>query len=490
MRAPTSRTASREIGMNDASSSARAGTIHAFGGAYDLVVVGAGSGGFAAAIRGAELGAQVALIGHGTIGGTCVNVGCVPSKTLIRAMDGVHGARTLARFAGIEAAARVTDWSALVAQKDELVAELRQTKYMDVLSAYPAITYVDGQARLADGGVTVDGSLIGARKIVVATGARPASPQIPGLAEIDALDSTTVMELERLPKSLLVMGGGDIGAELAQLFARAGVRVALVCRSRLLPNAEPEISAALTRAFAAEGITVRSGITYERLRNTAAGVALSLAGGEVIEAERLLVATGRTPNSDGLGLRKAGVERASDGAIRVDEQLRTTRPGVYAVGDVTGRDMHVYMAAYAGRLAVDNALDETERRYDAATMPMVTFTDPQAASVGLSEREARDQGLDVRTSVLPLEYLPRALAARDTGGLIKLVATGDRLIGAHILAPEGGDSIQTATLAIKHGMTVSELAETIFPYLTTVEGLKLAAQAFDKDVAKLSCCAA
>ena len=476
--------------MNDANSSASAGAIHARGSAYDLVVVGAGSGGFAAAIGGAELGARVALIGHGAIGGTCVNVGCVPSKTLIRAMDGVHGARTLARFAGIEAEARVADWRALVAQKGELVAEMRQTKYVDVLSAYPAISHVDGRARLADGGVTVDGSLIRARKIIAATGARPTSPQIPDLEAIDALDSATAMELERLPKSLLVIGGGDIGAELAQLFARAGVRVALVCRTRLLPNAEPEISAALTAAFAAEGITVRSGIEYEGLRSAAGSVALSLAGGEVIEAERVLFATGRHPNTDGLGLREAGVECEPGGAIRVDEQLRTTRPGVFAVGDVTGRDMHVYMAAYAGRLAVDNALDGAERCYDATTMPTVTFTDPQAVSVGLSERQARERGLEVRTSILPLASLARALAARDTGGLIKLVATGDRLAGAHIMAPEGGDSIQTAALAIKHGMTVGELAETIFPYLTTVEGLKLAAQAFDKDVAKLSCCAA
>ncbi len=459
------------------------------GGAYDLAVVGAGSGGFAAAIRGAELGARVALIGHGAIGGTCVNIGCVPSKTLIRAMQGVHGARAAGRFAGIEAEARLTDWAALVAQKDELVAGLRQAKYVDVLAAYPGITYVDGQARLVEGGVAVDGATIRAGKVVLATGARPALPDIAGLSDVEPLTSTTAMELERLPRSLLVIGGGDIGAELAQMFARAGARVTVVCRSRLLPRAEPEIGTALTEVFTAEGIAVRAGASYEWIRRTGDRVTLALAGGEVIEAERVLSAVGRRPITDGLGLAEAGVELAPGGGVRIDDRLRTTRPGVYAVGDVTGRDMHVYMAAYAGRLAADNALEGADHRYDAAAMPAVTFTDPQAATVGLTERQARDRGLDVRTSVLPLEHVPRALAARDTRGLIKLVAADERLLGAHILAPEGGEAIQTAALAIKHGMTVGALAETIFPYLTTVEGLKLAAQAFDKDVAKLSCCA-
>ena len=463
------------------------GTGH--GAAYDLAVVGAGSGGFAAVIRGAELGARVALIGHGAIGGTCVNIGCVPSKTLIRAMQGVNGARAADRFAGIEAEARLTDWAALVAQKDELVAGLRQAKYVDVLAAYPGITAIAGPARLVEGGVAVDGAAIRAGKIVLATGARPALPDIAGLSEVEPLTSTTAMELERLPRSLLVIGGGDIGAELAQMFARAGARVTLVCRSRLLPRAEPEIGTALTDVFAAEGIAVRTGASYEWIRRTGDGVTLALVGGEVIEAERVLAAVGRCPNTDGLGLAEAGVALASGGGVRIDDRLRTTRPGVYAVGDVTGRDMHVYMAAYAGRLAADNALEGADHRYDAAAMPAVTFTDPQAASVGLTERQARDQGLDVRTTVLPLEHVARALAARDTRGLIKLVAADERLLGAHILAPEGGEAIQTAALAIKHGMTVGALAETIFPYLTTVEGLKLAAQSFDKDVAKLSCCA-
>jgi mercuric reductase len=463
-------------------------------GRYDLAVIGAGSAGFSAAITGAELGAHVALIGHGTIGGTCVNIGCVPSKTLIRATETLHQASAAARFAGIRASGRIEDWAAVVRQKDELVSSLRQKKYVDLLPSYNTVAYLEGQARLTVEGLAVNGSAVQAGKVIIATGAAPALPPIPGIDGVRYLTSTTALELERLPKSLLVIGGGYIGCELSQMFARAGVRVTIVFRSRLLPEAEPEISEALTDYFEAEGIAVRSGLSYRHIRQEPDGIALSaLVDGvaETIRAEQVLVATGRRPNTEGMGLAEAGVELLSGGEIKVDDRMRTSRPGVYAAGDVTGRDEFVYMAAYGARIAAENALNGDSKRYDASAMPAVVFTDPQVASVGLTEAEARRQGLQAKSSVLPLDYVARAVAARDTRGLIKLVADArsGKLLGAHILAPEGADSIQTAALAIKCGLTVEELAETIFPYLTTVEGLKLAAQGFTKDVAKLSCCA-
>jgi pyruvate/2-oxoglutarate dehydrogenase complex dihydrolipoamide dehydrogenase (E3) component len=185
------------------------------------------------------------------------------------------------------------------------------------------------------------------------------------------------------------------------------------------------------------------------------------------------------------------VKLGQGGEIPVDERLRTANPDIYAAGDVTGRDMFVYVAAYGGILAAENALTGAGRVYDASYIPRITFTDPQLASAGLTEEQARGQGYTVKVSALPMAHVPRALAARDTRGLVKLVAerASGRLLGAHMLAPEAGDSIQTAALAIKHGLTVSDLADTIFPYLTTVESLKLAALAFAKDVKKLSCCA-
>ncbi len=464
-------------------------------GSFDLAVIGAGSAGFSAAITAAEDGARVALIGHGTIGGTCVNVGCVPSKTMIRAVEPLQTARADGRFDGIEAAARVTDWSAVIRQKQALVDELRTAKYTDVLPNYNAIAYMDGAARFAEtGDLVVDGSTVSAGKIIVATGSRPHVPDIPGLDRVTHFDSTSILELEQLPASLIVMGGGYIGVELAQVFARAGTAVTVVTRRGLLPEAEPEIGEALTGYFTDEGITVRSVLTYEKVSEADGLIRLHVStdrGKETITGEKLLLATGRVPNTDMLDLGNAGIATHANGGIVVEPQMRTSRDGVYAVGDVTGRDQFVSLAAYAAKIAAKNAMNGNALSYDNSAMPAVVFSDPQVASVGLTEAAAKAAGQNVRTSLLPLDAVPRALAARDTRGLIKLVADGasKRLLGAHILAPEGADSVQTAAMALKAGMTYEDLGAMIFPYLTTVEGLKLAAQAFDKDVAALSCCA-
>lgn len=460
----------------------------------DLVVIGAGSAGFSAAITAADQGAQVALIGAGTIGGTCVNIGCVPSKTLIRAAETLHNARVAARFGGITAEAHVSDWRAIVRQKDDLVAGLRQAKYADLLLAYDGIAYHEGPAHLVEGGVEVAGARIASDKIIIATGARPAIPAIPGIETVPFLTSTTALDLADLPRSLLVVGGGYIGVELAQMFSRAGVKVTLVCRSRLLPEADREISAALTGYFVDEGINVVSGIAYRVIDRTASGISLTVTrDGQpmVIDADQVLLTTGRTPNVEGLGLAEHGVAVSPNGGIVVDDRMCTTRAGIYAAGDVIGRDQFVYMAAYGAKLAAKNALNGDSLCYDNTTMPAVVFSDPQVASVGHTEASALAAGHSVRVSTIALDRVPRALAARDTRGLIKLVAdaVSNKLLGAHILAPEGADSIQTAVVALRCGLTVQQIADAIFPYLTTVEGLKLAALAFDKEVAKLSCCA-
>ncbi|WP_157018059.1 mercury(II) reductase [Mesorhizobium xinjiangense] len=461
---------------------------------YDLAVIGAGSAGFSAAITAAEQGANVALIGHGTIGGTCVNVGCVPSKTMIRAAETLYGARAAGRFPGLNGEAHVNDWRALVAAKDDLVGTLRQRKYIDLLPEYNAIAYMQGRARLNGAGVLLARQPIAADKIIVTTGASPAIPPIPGIENVPYLTSTTALELEDRPRSLLVIGGGYIGCELAQMFARAGTAVTLVTRSRLLPEAEPEIAEALAGYLAAEGVTVRAGLSYAGIASRDDEIALTIdVNGrcETLHVEHILVTTGRSPNTAGLGLTESGIELAPNGGIVVDERMRASKAGVYAAGDVTGRDQFVYMAAYGAKLAASNALNGDSLTYDNSAMPWVVFTDPQLAGVGLSEGQAKSKGFQVKTSTLPLDSVPRALAARDTRGLVKLVADAksDRLLGCQILAPEGADSIQSAALVIKFGMTTKDLGETIFPHLTTVEGLKLAAQGFSKDVAKLSCCA-
>ena len=460
---------------------------------YDLAVIGAGSAGFSAAITAAGQGARVALIGHNTIGGTCVNVGCVPSKTMIRAAETLHQAKTANRFKGVEASGSVTDWKAVMADKSRLVAELRQVKYIDVLAAYESITYRQGKARLADGGVTIDGELLNASKVIIATGSTATLPPIEGITDVPYLTSATALELDHLPESMVVIGGGVIGCELGQMFARMGTSVTILCRSRLLPAAEVEISEALRASLEAEGIKVICGAVYRSIKKNG-GICLGYeqcGKRRDLIAEQVLVATGRRPNSDDLGLEAMGVELLANAGIKTDDRMRTTRNDVYAAGDVTGKDMFVYMAAKGARIATENALNGDSLQYDNSVMPEVVFTDPQIASVGLTEAAARKAGCNVKTSILGLQHVPRALAARDTRGLIKLVADADnnQLIGAHIMAAEGADSIQTAAMAIKFGMTTRQLGEMIFPYLTTVEGLKLAAQTFDKDVSKLSCCA-
>ena len=458
------------------------------------MVIGAGSAGFSAAITAAEAGADVTLVGEGTIGGTCVNVGCVPSKTMIRAVEILYQAPHAARFHGITSSASVLDWQAVVAHKQQLVEDLRQAKYSDVLSAYPNIRYMEGRAQLGKDGVMVDGKLHTPDKIIIATGSSNRVPSILGIETIDYLDSTSALGLETLPGSMIIIGGGVIGCELGQMFARAGVKVTLCCRSRLLPDMEPEISKALQTYLESEGITVCAGIGYQSVKQHGDGVRLHCKNeckARMLEADRILLAAGRKPNTAGLGLEEAGVLLTKNGGIEVDAFMRSSNPDIYAAGDVTGKDMFVYMAAYGAKLAAQNAVGGDAQSYNNATMPSVVFTDPQVSSVGLTESQASEQGYSVKTSVITLDHVPRYLAARDTRGLIKLVADKDtdKLLGAHVLAPEGGELIQTAAIALKASMTATELGQTIFPYLTGVEGLKLAAQTFDKDVNTLSCCA-
>ncbi len=462
---------------------------------YDLIVIGAGSAGFSAAITASEGGKKVALVGHGTIGGTCVNVGCVPSKTMIRAAEAIHAASTASRFPGLSGQARVEDWRMLIAGKDDLVSTLRQKKYADLLPSYEGIDYIEeGPAQLVEGGVEVGNRILLAPKTIVATGSRPTLPDISGIEQVPILNSTALFELEALPQSLVFVGGGYIGAELAQMMARFGVKVSILMRSHLLPGAEPEISAALKASLLAENISIYEGVTYSSVTETAESVSVYFekeGSGIKVSAEQIFAATGRRANSDNMGLEAIGVELDKSGSIIVDKYMQTTAAGIYAAGDVTNCDQFVYMAAYGAKLAARNAVLGEGNIYDNSAMPWVVFSDPQIAGVGLGEAEAIAAGYEVKTSSIPMDEVPRALAARDTRGLVKLVADKktDRLLGGQIIAPEGSDTIQTLVMALKSMMTAKELGETIFPYLTNVEALKLAAQTFDKDVSKLSCCA-
>jgi mercuric reductase len=464
----------------------------------DLAVVGSGGAAMSAAIAASLAGRSVVLIERGLLGGTCVNVGCVPSKTLLAAAGSRASALT-SPFPGAPTSAGAVDFAALVAQKDQLIAGMRGAKYADVADAY-GFEVRPGQASFLDADtLAVDGEPLRARAYLVATGARPARPDLPGLDDVDWLTSTTAMELDELPESLVVIGGGPVGMEQAQLFAHLGSRVSLI--GVLAPQAEPELAFALGEVFRHDGITLVEG------RATAVavggdgdgdgdgeGVVVTTASGEQVRGQRLLVATGRTARTDGLDLAAAGVEVDERGFIVVDEHQRTSNPRVYAAGDVSGAPQYVYVAAAGGRVAARNALVEDgcapTERIDYTGLPSVVFTRPQLASAGLTEDQVLALGHGCACRVLDLSDVPRALVDRDTRGLVKVVADPDsgKVLGVHALADGAGEIMLAATYAIRAGMTVDDVADTWAPYLTMAESLRMAAGLFRNQM-PTSCCA-
>lgn len=464
-------------------------------GSLHVAIIGSGSAAFACAIRAAEEGAQVTMIESGTLGGTCVNVGCVPSKIMIR---GAHITHLMGHspFDGIAAGMPKVDRTKLVAQQQARVDELRQAKYQSILDGNPNINLIKGKARFKDRQTLIvtrgDGSekTVAADRFLIATGASPAVPPIPGLADTPYWTSTEALIAERIPEHLIVLGGSVVGLELGQAFLRLGAKVTIIeLLPRLLPRDDEAIGETLKEILEQEGMRVLTGAKTEAVRHQNGRFRIDL-GSETLEGDAVLVATGRRPNTAELDLAAAGVKTEKNGVIVIDDHMRTSVEHVYAAGDCTNLPQFVYVAAAAGTRAAINMMSG-EAALDLSTMPTVVFTDPQVATVGLTETQAKEQGLAVDSRTLTLDNVPRALANFDTRGFIKLVAekqTG-RLLGAQILAAEGGEIIQTAVLALRNRMTIAELGDQLFPYLTMVEGLKLAAQTFTKDVKQLSCCA-
>jgi len=457
---------------------------------YDLAIVGSGGGAFAAAIASRRRALRGAMIERGTIGGTCVNVGCIPSKTLLAAAEARHRAR-VNRFPGISTPAGPVDFAQLIAGKREIVEGLRQRKYVDLAHEY-GIALIEGDARFVDGpALDVDGRRVQAAHYLVATGSDPYIPDIPRLADSGYLTSTTAMELDHLPASMIVFGGGYVALEQAQLFAHLGTAVTVLVRSRLARREEPEIAAAISEVFAADGIDVIEGVEVTAMRREDGQVVVATDGGE-FGAEQLLVATGRRPRTDGLDLDAVDVELGADGEVPIGDDMSTTNSRVWAAGDVTGHPQFVYVAAQQGAIAVENAFDGAGRQIDDSALPRITFTTPTIASAGTTEAQAHAQGIDCTCRVLELENVPRAIVSRNTHGVVKLVAERDsgRVLGVHLLAEGAGDAILAGVYAIEAGRTVADLADSWDPYLTIGEAIHLAALAFTRDPSKLSCCAA
>lgn len=465
------------------------------GAGLHIAVIGSGAAAMAAALKAVEKGARVTLIERGTMGGTCVNIGCVPSKIMIRAAHIAHLRRESPFDDGIAATLPTIDRRKLLTQQQARVEELRHAKYEGILESHSGITVLRGAARFKDGQhltVTLnDGGeqTVAFDRCLIATGASPAIPPIPGLKDMPYWTSTEALVSDAIPERLSVIGSSVVALELAQAFARLGSQVTILARSTLFFREDPAIGEAVTAAFRTEGIKVLEHTQASQVAHVNGEFVLITGHGEV-RADKLLVATGRIPNTRSLALEAVGVALNAQGAIVIDKGMHTSSPNIFAAGDCTDQPQFVYVAAAAGtRAAINMTGGEAAINLDA--MPAVVFTDPQVATVGLTEAEAHAKNIETDSRTLALENVPRALANFDTRGFIKLVvdAGSGRLIGVQAVAPEAGELIQTAVLAIQNRMTVQELADQLFPYLTMVEGLKLAAQTFSKDVKQLSCCA-
>jgi mercuric reductase len=460
-----------------------------------VVIIGSGSGAFACAIKAAEGGASVTIIeGAEVIGGCCVNVGCVPSKILIRVAQLAEQQRNNP-FAGLENHTPKLSRALLAQQQTARVEELRAAKYQNILDSNPALSLIKGYAHFKNANTLIvnkdDGAEkeIVADKILIATGSTPTIPPVEGLAEIPYWTSTEALFAEELPQHLIVIGSSVIALEIAQAYRRLGSEVTVLARHTLLYREDPLLGEKLTECFEKEGIRVLNRTQATTASHDGQQFTLETNAG-TLTSDRLLISTGRHANTDKLNLEYIGVNTEKNGAIIVNDQMETNVPGVYAAGDCSTMPQFVYVAAAAGSRAGTN-MTGGEARLDLTTMPAVIFTDPQVATVGLTEEQAKTQNIDTVSRVLDMENVPRALANFETDGFIKLVAEAktERLIGVQILAHEGGEIIQSAALAIHNRMTVTELSNQLFPYLTMAEGLKLCAQTFSKDVKELSCCA-
>lgn len=437
---------------------------------YDLVVVGGGAAGISAARAGVAVGVRTALVSDGPPGGDCTFGGCVPSKTLI------------------EAAAQGAGFAAAMQRVHQTVARIAGTEDAATL-AKEGIDVLDGRAMFTSPQeVRLEGRPLPARRFVLASGSRPAVPPIRGLADLRFLTNETIFELSEQPTRLAIMGGGAIGCELAQAFARLGSAVTVVeAAPRLLPREEPEASEVLARVFAEAGIGVRTGSPVTEVRDRNGEIELAVESGSPVVADAVLVAVGRTAATADLGLDAASVELDERGFVRTDERLATTAAGIYAAGDVTGRLPFTHAAYAMGRLAARNALRRRQARLDTTAVPWVTFTAPEVAHVGLTEAQAADRVPGARVAYLPMDELDRAITAGRTDGFVKLLAGprrltgnagGGRLLGATVVADRAGEMIHEVVLAMRTSMFTGRLAQAVHAYPTWSMGVQIAAAQF------------
>lgn len=471
---------------------------------FDLVILGSGSTAFAAALRAQELGKTSVMTEERTIGGTCVNRGCLPSKNLIEAAKLMHDARH-PRYPGLAPAEIKLDFRQLIAQKDEVIHQYRKKKYESLVGGQFSIE--EGHVEFVDShAVRVGEKVFSGEKILIATGSRPFAPNIEGLENVpyltsDLLTNDEPMELFDLPRSLIIVGAGYIALELGQMFARFGSEVTILNRGgQLLAHGyEPEVGQAIESVFTEEGIRVVNDTVTKSVRqeNGAAVVTVELNNTrKEFRAERLLVTTGRRPNSDRIAIERAGVKVGPKGQIAVDEFLRTNVPHIFAAGDVIGTQINSQMATPVGSqdggVVAHNALTSGEpRKVNHRVIPRTIFTDPQIAVVGMTEEEAIAAGHKCWCNAVPMQFVPRAGAIRDTRGMVKMVADDEteEVLGVAMVGNSAGEVIHEAAMAMRFGAKVKDFIELLHVYPTMAEALKIVAISRFKDPEKLSCCA-
>lgn len=452
----------------------------------DVLVIGSGQAGVPLAVRLANAGRRVVLVERAFLGGTCTNYGCTPTKTMIASAHAAHVARTAARL-GVRTGEVHVDFAAVVARKDAIVRRWREGVVRHLAGARDRLRVLEGPARFVRAReVEVAGARYRAETVIINTGARPAVPPLPGLATVPWLDNHRVMDLAELPRHLVVMGGGYIGCELGQMFRRFGSAVTIVDRHpHLLARDDADVAAALETAFRAEGIELRLGSEVQRVARAGDELVLRCDGRD-IRGSHLLVAVGRRANTDDLGCEAAGVALDARGYVIVDDRYRTSAPGVFAVGDVTGGPQFTHSAWDDHRLLFDLLLGRGTRGRAERIVPYTMFTDPQVGHVGLSEAEARARGMNVEVATMPFGQIARALETDETAGVMKLLIdpADERILGVTLVGADAGELIHIFIPLIQAGSSARPIVDAEFVHPTFAEGvqtlvMKLARYALD-----------
>lgn len=463
---------------------------------FDLIIIGGGAGAFAAAIRANELKAKTALINSGLpLGGTCVNVGCVPSKTLLWAGEVMHHAKHHS-IPGIEIDVKDFDFQTVVKDELALVERLRTEKYKKVLKNLKHVTFIEGRAKFTSShNIAVDGKELIADKFIIAAGSTATVPPIKGIRETGYLTHIEALKLEQHPKELIVVGAGPLGLEFAQMYARFGTKVTLLQRgSHIFPQSEPELTDRLTELLRKEGISVITDAEVIRAAREGDKKILHYTGGgkaQRVIVDEILLATGKTPNTQELALEAAEVKINVQQAVVVDPTFVTSQVNIFAVGDVTNLPLRLETTAgHEGTLAAENALRGTKLSIDYTSVPYTVFTDPQLAGVGLTEEQEMKELGRCACRTVSFADIPKAIITHRTEGLIKMAIHPDTkvILGVHILAPNAGDLIAQAMVLVKNKNTIDDVVNSLPMFPTMSEAIKIVALSFTKDISQLSCC--